>query len=108
MTATRLEPMTATALPVVAPVESSDLTAVPARPFQLVIWDDPVNLMSYVAYVFRSYFGFDRPTADTLMLRVHQEGKAVVAEGSKERIEADVSAMHGFGLQATMRQADHH
>lgn len=74
------------------------------RPYQLLVWDDPVNLMTYVAYVFRSYFGYSEADAEALMLRVHHEGKAIVATGSKERIEADLVAMHGFGLQATLRK----
>ena len=75
------------------------------RPWQTVVWDDPVNLMSYVTYVFRTYFGFDQSHAEQLMLRVHQAGSAVVAEGSREAMEMHVEAMHGYGLWATVRQA---
>nr|WP_275436030.1 ATP-dependent Clp protease adapter ClpS [Pseudoglutamicibacter albus] len=77
-----------------------------SRPFELVVWDDPVNLMSYVSYVFRTYFGYSDSVAQKLMLEVHHSGKAVVARGPREKIEADVEAMHGFGLQATMRGGD--
>jgi ATP-dependent Clp protease adaptor protein ClpS len=74
------------------------------RPWQVVVWNDPVNLMSYVSYVFRSYFGFSRHKADTLMLQVHQEGKAVVASGGREESERHVQAMHGYGLWATLQR----
>ncbi len=75
------------------------------RPWQTVVWDDPVNLMSYVTYVFRTHFGLDLPRAHELMLQVHQAGSAVVAEGSREAMEMHVEALHGYGLWATVRQA---
>ena len=75
------------------------------RPWQTVVWDDPVNLMSYVTYVFRTHFGFDQSLAEQLMMRVHQAGSAGVAEGSREAMEMHVEAMHGYGLWATVRQA---
>jgi ATP-dependent Clp protease adaptor protein ClpS len=77
----------------------------PDRPWQTVVWDDPVNLMSYVTHVFREYFGFPRPEAERLMLMVHNEGHAVVAEGARERMELHAQAMHDYGLWATVRQA---
>ncbi|WP_394938619.1 ATP-dependent Clp protease adapter ClpS [Psychromicrobium sp. YIM B11713] len=79
----------------------------PALPWQVVVWDDPVNTMDYVEYVFQSYFNYSRRRAHTLMLQVHQSGQAVVAEGSREKAETDVMAMHSFGLQATVRQGGH-
>jgi len=78
----------------------------PERPWQTVVWDDPVNLMSYVTYVFRRHFGFDESRAEELMLQVHHRGSAVVAEGGREAMELHVEAMHGYGLWATVRQAD--
>lgn len=69
-----------------------------------VVWDDPVNLMSYVAYVFQTHFGFERAHAESLMLEVHHHGKAIVAEGSREAMEMHVEALHGYGLWATVRQ----
>lgn len=75
-------------------------------PWQTVVWDDPVNLMSYVASVFRLHFGFSRDRAEELMLRVHHRGSAVVAEGGREAMELHVEAMHDYGLWATLRQAD--
>ncbi|PFG19998.1 ATP-dependent Clp protease adaptor protein ClpS [Serinibacter salmoneus] len=74
----------------------------PSRGWRTVVWDDPVNLMSYVTYVFRAHFGFPRERAEELMLRVHHEGRAVVARGDRERMEADVAAMHSYGLSATL------
>ncbi|HLS02096.1 MAG TPA: ATP-dependent Clp protease adapter ClpS [Beutenbergiaceae bacterium] len=67
-----------------------------------VVWDDPVNLMTYVTYVFQTYFGYSEPQARSLMLKVHHEGKAIVASGGRETIEMDVQAMHSYGLWATM------
>lgn len=74
-------------------------------PWSTVVWDDPVNLMTYVSYVFRSYFGYPREEAERLMLRVHQEGRAVVATGNREAMERHAEAMHGYGLQATVSKA---
>lgn len=80
------------------------IAVAPEHPWQTVVWDDPVNLMSYVAYVFRLHFGFDRAESERLMLLVHTEGSAVLAEGSREEMELHVEAMHGYGLWATVRQ----
>ena len=74
--------------------------------WQVVVWNDPVNLMSYVIHVFRTYFGYSRPHAERLMLLVHHEGHAVVAEGAREQMELHVQAMHDYGLWATVRKAD--
>jgi ATP-dependent Clp protease adaptor protein ClpS len=67
-----------------------------------IVWDDPVNLMSYVTHVFTTYFGFSAEKANELMLQVHNLGKAVVSAGTREQMEIDVDAMHGYGLWATM------
>ncbi len=69
-----------------------------------IVWNDPVNLMTYVSYVFQSYFGFPAAKADRLMRQVHEEGRAVVSTGNREQMETDVQAMHGFGLWATLQQ----
>ena len=76
------------------------------EPWRTIVWDDPVNLMTYVSYVFRSYFGYPREEAERLMLRVHTEGRAVVATGNREAMERHVQAMHGYGLQATVSRAE--
>lgn len=70
-----------------------------------IVWDDPVNLMSYVTHVFTSYFGYPETRATELMLQVHNHGKAVVSIGSREQMETDVDAMHGYGLWATLEKA---
>ena len=75
-------------------------------PWQTVVWNDPVNLMSYVVYVFRTYFGFSRERAEQLMLAVHHRGHAIVAEGAREQMELHVQAMHDYGLWATVRKGD--
>ena len=69
-----------------------------------IVWNDPLNLMTYVSYVFRSYFGYAEPEAERLMRQVHEEGRAVVSTGNREQMEVDVQAMHGFGLWATLQQ----
>jgi len=74
------------------------------RPWIVVVWDDPINLMSYVTFVFQKLFGYSREKATELMLQVHNEGKAVVSGGTREKAEADVSRLHAHGLWATMRQ----
>lgn len=77
-----------------------------ARPYQVVVWNDPVNLMSYVAWVFRSYFGHSKEKAHKLMMQVHEQGRAIVASGPREKSERDVTAMHSYGLQATLEEVD--
>jgi ATP-dependent Clp protease adaptor protein ClpS len=67
-----------------------------------IVWNDPVNLMSYVTYVFRSYFGYSTEQAERLMRQVHEEGRATVSAGTREQMEKDTQAMHGFGLWATV------
>ncbi len=74
--------------------------------WRTIVWDDPVNLMTYVTYVFQSYFGYPRDEAERLMLLVHHEGRAVVASGNREAMERHVQAMHGYGLQASVSKAD--
>ena len=84
---------------------TDDLTSV-ARPWVTIVWNDPVNLMSYVSFVFQTYFGYSRRKAEKLMLEVHNDGKSVVASGSREEMERDVQAMHEYGLWATMEKQD--
>ena len=86
-------------------VASTDVLSAPDIPWNLVIWNDPVNLMSYVSYVFRSYFGYSEAKANKLMLEVHKKGRSIVAHGSKEQVEQHAVAMHGYGLWATVEQA---
>ena len=74
------------------------------NPWRTVVWNDPVNLMSYVTYVFQKLFGYSRDHATKLMLDVHHKGKAIVSSGSKEKVETDVAKLHAAGLWATMEQ----
>jgi len=74
-------------------------------PWQAIVWNDPVNLMSYVTYVLQKVFGYPEPKATALMLDVHQKGKAAVSAGDKDKIEADVAKLHAAGLWATMQRA---
>jgi len=85
--------------------EAEELTASDV-PWVVIVWNDPVNLMSYVSYVFQSYFGYSKEKAHKLMMEVHELGKSVVASGSKEKAERDTAAMHSFGLWATFEKAD--
>jgi ATP-dependent Clp protease adaptor protein ClpS len=98
--------VTATLDPDVLEERRLDERLVLGKPWTLLVWDDPVNLMNYVTWVFTSYFGFPRAKAERLMLQVHTEGKAAVHSGTREEIERHVEAMHGYGLQATMEQVD--
>lgn len=75
-------------------------------PWVVIVWNDPVNLMSYVSFVFQSYFGYSEAKAHRLMMEVHEQGKSVVASGSKEKMEQHTTAMHGYGLWATYQKAD--
>jgi ATP-dependent Clp protease adaptor protein ClpS len=91
----------------VAPVEveqpEQDEELRTEKPWVTIVWNDPVNLMSYVAFVFQKHFGYPKEKAHKLMLDVHEKGKAVVSNGSREEMERDVEAMHGYGLWATMQ-----
>lgn len=94
----------------VAPVEVErpDLEEVtrPDVPWVTIVWNDPVNLMSYVTYVFRTYFGYSKEKATKLMLDVHHEGRAVVSNGTRDEMERDTEAMHEYGLWATFQKDD--
>ena len=70
-----------------------------------IVWNDPVNLMSYVTHVFESYFGWARAKAERKMREVHERGRSVVSTGGREKMEVDVQAMHGYGLWATMQRS---
>ncbi len=93
--------------PLLAP-DVDDLTDAieePGRPWQVVVWDDPVNLMRYVVRVFRTYFGYSEKRSTRLMLSIHNDGHAIVAEGPRETMEMHAQAMHDYGLWATVRKA---
>lgn len=91
-----------------APIEVEEPTYddqwVEDRPWIVVVWNDPINLMSYVTFVLRKLFGYSETKATKLMLQVHNEGKAVVSSGTREKAEHDVARLHGHGLWATLQQ----
>ena len=76
------------------------------RPWIVLVWNDPINLMEYVTFVFQKLFGYSIEKATSLMLDVHQKGKAVVSSGTREKAELDVFRLHEHGLWATMQQDD--
>jgi ATP-dependent Clp protease adaptor protein ClpS len=82
--------------------EAEDLLAAD-RPWVTIVWDDPINLMDYVTYVFQKLFGYSREKASRLMLMFHHEGKAVVSSGTREQMERDVNRLHAAGLWATLQ-----
>ena len=89
--------------PVIDPSLVEDVTG--DVPWQAIVWNDPVNLMSYVTYVLQKLFGYDKAKATALMLDVHHKGRATVSSGSREKVEGDVSRLHAAGLWATMQRA---
>ena len=87
-----------------APVGDEDVEV--DRPWIVIVWNDPINLMSYVTWVFQKLFGYSFEKATKLMLDVHHKGKAVVSSGSKEKSEMDCFRLHAHGLWATMTKSD--
>ena len=94
----------------VAPVEQQESDAAvvtdPDVPWITLVWNDPVNLMSYVTWVFQTHFGYPKEKATRLMMDVHEKGRAVVSTGPKEQMELDTEAMQGYGLWATYQKDD--
>lgn len=90
----------------VAPAEverpETEQEVVPDTPWVTIVWNDPVNLMSYVTFVFQQVFGYSKRKAEKLMLDVHRKGRAVVSSGTRESMERDVEVLHGYGLWATV------
>ena len=89
----------------VEPTTTPDEITKLAKPWVTIVWNDPVNLMSYVTYVFQKYFGYDKKKAEKLMLEVHNDGRSAVSTGTREDMERDVQAMHEYGLWATMERS---
>jgi ATP-dependent Clp protease adaptor protein ClpS len=103
----RLDPvLSGGAAPAEVELEEPDLgeTAEVDRPWIVLVWNDPINLMSYVTFVFQKVFGYSQEKAHSLMLDVHEKGRAVVSNGTKEKAELDVFRLHEHGLWATMQQ----
>ncbi len=100
--------MSTTETPTLAPAEVDEPTDddAPAddRPWQVIVWNDPINLMSYVTFVLQKLFGYSLEKATKLMMDVHTKGKAVVSSGERERAELDVFRLHEHGLWATMEK----
>ncbi len=84
----------------------ADELVVADTPWVTIVWNDPVNLMSYVTFVFTEYFGYSKKKAEKLMLEVHHDGRSVVSTGTREEMERDVQAMHEYGLWATLQKQD--
>jgi ATP-dependent Clp protease adaptor protein ClpS len=95
---------TPTATPEAEQVEFTESHVDPDRPWVTVVWNDPVNLMSYVTHVFMAVFGYSKQKSTRLMLDVHHKGKAIVSSGPRERMEGDTAALHGYGLWATIQR----
>lgn len=93
-------------MPSPAPMETEepDTEGGVDEPWLTIVWDDPVNLMSYVTFVLQRIFGYSREKAQELMLKVHNEGRAVVASGSRDKVENDVRKLHEAGLWASMEK----
>jgi ATP-dependent Clp protease adaptor protein ClpS len=90
--------------PIVVDEPDLDELTVTDRPWLVIVWNDPVNLMTYVVYVFQKLFGYSREKATKLMLEVHHDGKSVVSHGTREKAEIDVARLHAHGLWATMER----
>ena len=88
----------------VEPTITPDEITFLSKPWVTIVWNDPVNLMSYVSFVFQKYFGYDKAKAEKLMLEVHKDGRSAVSTGTREEMERDVQAMHEYGLWATMEK----
>ena len=108
-----VSPMPSTAPVETAPVETQPVetdepidekVVEPEVPWVVIVWNDPINLMSYVVFVFQKLFGYSRDKATKLMLDVHHKGKAAVSQGTREKCEFDVSRLHAHGLWATMHK----
>ncbi len=92
------------AAPAEVKLPETDDDSVADRPWIVIVWNDPINLMSYVVLVFQKLFGYSREKATELMMDVHHKGRAVVSSGTREKAELDVFRLHEHGLWATMRQ----
>jgi ATP-dependent Clp protease adaptor protein ClpS len=90
--------------PVIVDEPGVDEDTTSDRPWLVIVWNDPVNLMTYVVYVFQKLFGYSREKATKLMLEVHHDGKSVVSSGTREKAEGDVGRLHAHGLWATMER----
>ncbi|WP_106397773.1 ATP-dependent Clp protease adapter ClpS [Actinocorallia populi] len=95
-----------TSAPITVERPGADEEIRPDLPWLTIVWNDPINLMSYVTYVFQTVFGFAREKAEKLMLDVHHKGRAVVDSGTREEMERNVEVLHSYGLWATVKRDD--
>ena len=95
--------MMSTLAPVETKEPTGELDVTPDRPWVVIVWNDPINLMDYVTFVLQKLFGYSKDKATSLMLDVHHKGKAVVSNGTREKAELDVFRLHEHGLWATMQ-----
>ena len=93
-------------MPTEVEAPTGDTTTSPDRPWVVLVWNDPINLMSYVTFVLQKVFGYSLEKATQLMLDVHEKGRAAVSSGTREKAELDVFRLHEHGLWATMQQDD--
>ena len=100
-----LAPAAPQTLPVELDEPGTRYVVVPDRPWLVIVWNDPINLMTYVTFVFQKLFGYSKAKDERLMLDVHLKGRAVVTSGPRERAEFDVARLHAHGLWATMEQS---
>ncbi|CAM3567064.1 ATP-dependent Clp protease adapter ClpS [Smaragdicoccus niigatensis] len=89
-----------------APEEVTEYLENVELPWVTIVWDDPVNLMNYVTFIFQKLFGYTKARATDLMMQVHKEGKAVVTSGSRDKMEHDVQRLHAAGLWATLQRSE--
>lgn len=92
----------ATPTEVLEPDVISETSVSEDRPWVVLVWNDPINLMTYVTMILQKVFGFGRKKAEKLMWDVHTKGKATVFSGTREKAEMYVFRLHEFGLWATM------
>ena len=102
----RAYPCCVSLAPVQEEVTATGGDVAPDTPWVTIVWNDPVNLMSYVTWVLQNHFGYSRKKSEKLMMDVHTQGRAVVANGTREAMEADTEALHGYGLWATFQKDD--
>ncbi len=98
-----MTPLSMSLAPVEVDEPTSDESVSSDTPWIVLVWNDPINLMSYVTFVLQKLFGYSREKATALMLDVHEKGRAVVASGAREKCELDVFRLHEHGLWATMQ-----
>ena len=93
------------AQPGVIHIEETETKADLDVPWNVIVLNDPINLMSYVTLVFQRVFGYPRAKAETLMLQVHHQGRSLVWSGGREQAELYVHQLHSYQLLAQLEKA---